>query len=132
MARKLENITVEGCQPSMSYQGVCHSCSAPLFNILPFPPLYDLETSAGLVPMEVNSLRNWLTRNKAKLPGLPIYRKDPSHRVFRYLRASEVKMVRDHIYAFRSPTGKLVSMWEAYQTFLSPAQGEEGNQYGEW
>lgn len=63
------------------------------FSALPVEPLYDLQVAATLLPMRVDSLRKWLSRNARYFS--PRYRlQGRMHRKIRLLSATEIKFIR--------------------------------------
>lgn len=67
---------------------------------LPLMPLYDLPTSAALIPMTVNALRTWLCNHKEMIPP-PVYRRDHRARKYRLLSAHDLRVIRT--YTLRGP-----------------------------
>lgn len=94
-------------------QGNCPHCGHQLHGVLPIDPLFDLPQAAALIPMSVEGLSNWIYKNKHKL-DLPLYRGDKQRRMHRYLRAWEIKLVRDHIFKRKTPSGKFISLATTY------------------
>jgi len=64
---------------------------------LPVEPLYTLSTVTTLVPMTRDALDKWLVRYKKKL-GPPLYKSHQGRR-FRFLRASDVVIIRNHLFS---------------------------------
>jgi len=60
---------------------------------LPVEPLYDLQVAAMLIPMQVASLRKFLSRHKARFPAR-YRRSDSCHRRIRLLSATEIRTIR--------------------------------------
>ena len=62
-------------------------------------PLFDLKLAAELVPMRYESLRAYLSKNRAAFPAR--YRFGSSHRRIRLLSATEIQRIRGQ--ALRGP-----------------------------
>ena len=63
--------------------------------LLPFEILYDMQVAYRLIPYSYNSLRKFLSRNKAKFP--PLYRRTKGGRRVRLISASEICRIRDMV-----------------------------------
>ena len=62
---------------------------------LPVEPLYDLYVAYRLIPMQYDSLRKLLSRNKSRFPAR--YRRTTGGRRIRLLSATEIKQIRSMV-----------------------------------
>lgn len=86
-----------GPTPLAPCQCVCHH-DAVHFQVLrdvplPVMPLYDLPTSAAMVPMTMAALRCFLTTHKLMLPPA-VYRRDQKRIRHRLLSAYDIRVIR--------------------------------------
>jgi hypothetical protein len=72
---------------------LCEHCGRPVLIPLPVEPLFDMQSSALLIPTSRPALVKWLSRNKKKV-GPPLYRTWRRQRV-RLLRASDIVAIRE-------------------------------------
>lgn len=113
-----------GCEsgpPYRDHQGVCIHCGKDIIGLLPVEPLWDLKTTASLLPMTRASLNNWLSKNKAKLDEPRYLRTGKSSKHKRVLTSREVRVIRESIELHRGANGKMMSVWNqirASQEFL--------------
>jgi len=83
---------------------LCFSCGAQVE--LPVEPLYDLKTTAALLPCSVRTLQGWLSTHRADVHvGPKLYIGSWGHR-HRLLRAPEIHYIRSRMVSghLRKPT----------------------------
>jgi hypothetical protein len=71
---------------------ICRRCGAQGAFL---EPLFDLKLAAELVPMRYESLRAYLSKNRAAFPAR--YRFGTSHRRIRLLSATEIQRIRGQV-----------------------------------
>lgn len=84
---------------------ICPNCLCRIEKVLPVEPLYTLQETAYLIPMNYGALRTWLTRHKDAFPNRR-YQQGRNKCLRRLLTASEVRYIRSHLLRFKDNTGK--------------------------